>query len=340
MQAKLPHTGERPEVRPLAHSHRATTIMIVITPPWNQNSTHKSGRYQGRDKTRLWTRNHSRSPHLEESIEPGEGVTACSWCPLPSQGEAGRIYWGRGCRRCPPGSAAASFPRLPPTSRCPTSPDTSSSCPTALNSPNTVCIALPTCFSSSSPMSCSSTVSSKLYLVCHFSKVLHKHTSQDPSPFPKFLTALLPQKTCPDIRNKGVKTNTNQIMVDYLASKCGRRWQPPAIQPPEIFSAQKKRQKLDHKKRKKTCRPSYLWLARGLRQDPWHIPTAQQQSTPWNQDRRPRHLLVMPNCIKFTQHSMDHVTHLLQQLFVRAIVHVANNLPLLQHVLVKVVPGL
>ena len=48
----------------------------------------------------------------------------------------------------------------------------------------------------------------------------------------------------------------------------------------------------------------------------------------------------MPNCIKFTQHSMDHVTHLLQQLFVRAIVHVANNLPLLQHVLVKVVPGL
>ena len=31
--------------------------------------------------------------------------------------------------------------------------------------------------------------------------------------------------------------------------------------------------------------PSYLRLARGLRQDPWHIPTTQQQLPPWNQDR-------------------------------------------------------
>ena len=54
----------------------------------------------------------------------------------------------------------------------------------------------------------------------------------------------------------------------------------------------------------------------------------------------PRHLLVMPNCIEFNQHSMHRVTYLLQQLFVRVIVHVANNLPLLQHVLVKVVTGL
>ena len=53
-----------------------------------------------------------------------------------------------------------------------------------------------------------------------------------------------------------------------------------------------------------------------------------------------QHLLVMPNCIEFTQPSMHRVTHLLQQLFVRVIVHIANNLPLLQHVLVKVAPGL
>ena len=53
-----------------------------------------------------------------------------------------------------------------------------------------------------------------------------------------------------------------------------------------------------------------------------------------------KHLLVMANCIEFTQPSMHRVAHLLQQLFVRVIVHVANNLPLLQHVLVKVAPGL
>ena len=46
----------------------------------------------------------------------------------------------------------------------------------------------------------------------------------------------------------------------------------------------KKRQNLITK-RGKIRRPSYLRLARGLRQDPWHIPTAQQQLPPWNQDR-------------------------------------------------------
>ena len=43
---------------------------------------------------------------------------------------------------------------------------------------------------------------------------------------------------------------------------------------------------------------------------------------------------------KFIQHNMHRVSHLIQQLFVRVIIHVANNLPLLQLVLVKVVPGL
>ena len=37
---------------------------------------------------------------------------------------------------------------------------------------------------------------------------------------------------------------------------------------------------------------------------------------------------------------MHRVSHLIQQLFVRVIIHVANNLPLLQLALVKVVPGL
>ena len=39
-------------------------------------------------------------------------------------------------------------------------------------------------------------------------------------------------------------------------------------------------------------------------------------------------------------HNMHRISHLIQQLFVRVIIHVANNPPLLQLVLVKVVPGL
>ena len=38
----------------------------------------------------------------------------------------------------------------------------------------------------------------------------------------------------------------------------------------------------------------------------------------------PRHLLVMPNCIETTQHSMHDVIHLLQQLLVRFIINIAS----------------
>ena len=60
---------------------------------------------------------------------------------------------------------------------------------------------------------------------------------------------------------------------------------PPAIQPPEISRYTAKNDRIWSQKEEKIRRPSYLRLARGLRQDPWHIPTAQQQLPPWNQDR-------------------------------------------------------
>ena len=62
-----------------------------------------------------------------------------------------------------------------------TSTNTSSSCPTALNSPSPVCIALPTCFSSSLSVSsftlpttslCSSTFSSRLCLDCNCQQII------------------------------------------------------------------------------------------------------------------------------------------------------------------------
>ena len=62
-----------------------------------------------------------------------------------------------------------------------TSTNTSSSCPTALNSPSPVCIALPTCFSSSLSVSsftlpttslCSSTFSSRLRLDCNCQQII------------------------------------------------------------------------------------------------------------------------------------------------------------------------
>ena len=66
-------------------------------PPWNLDRAHLTGKDTREEtKTRLWTSNHGRSPHLKK-VEPREGN---SLRPLPSQREAGRFCWGRGCRRC------------------------------------------------------------------------------------------------------------------------------------------------------------------------------------------------------------------------------------------------
>ena len=105
-------------------------------------------------------------------------------------------------------------------------------------------------------------------------------------------------------------------------------------------------------KRGKICRPSYLRLARA--------PPTREDHFLWSGSpslyRRPRFepAKVGKHCLcsacqplpyklswwKFTQHNMHRISHLIQQLFVRVIIHVANNPPLLQLVLVKVVPGL
>ena len=59
----------------------------------------------------------------------------------------------------------------------------------------------------------------------------------------------------------------------------------PAIQPPKISRYTAENDRIWSQKEENIRRPSYLRLARSLRQDPWHIPTAQQQLPPWNQDR-------------------------------------------------------